>query len=486
MSGRMEGTDHGETGRRHRSLRRRVAVSCGTVFVVGAVAIRFAQWHAAVEAIERDVDLGLQARLAVLEAREGRRPAADSAAADPLGLPAVAPAEGDRRDWLRAVLDVGHRSPDMAAFRWFGGAWRRDGTPVRTVALPAGVGWSPEWNARLGTAWTTPDGAWRLAAIPGSDDTVLVVGADRSALSAAARREAAYQATTFAVWVPFLLGLVWLVLSRALAPLAEIAATARRIRSGDFDQRIDVARADAEVAEVVETVNGMLDRLDDVRRAQSRFNADVAHQLVNPVHAILLEANQAEPRGPAAAAAALGRIDGLARRIERVCETLLAYSRTAALDPRRLRPVDLEPIVAAAIERLEDGARARGIAVVPPAGGAIVKGDADLLEEVIVNLLGNAVDHGAPGDRIEVVVAADAPSCRVAVIDHGPGVAAALIPGLFEQARSGKVSGGHGIGLELSRRIARSHGGDLLHEPTPGGGATFILRLPAPVAPRPA
>jgi hypothetical protein len=95
----------------------------------------------------------------------------------------------------------------------------------------------------------------------------------------------------------------------------------------------------------------MLDRLDAIRLAQSRFNADVAHQLLDPVHAILLES---DPGGaadaPDSAPAVRQRIATLARRIEALCETLLAYSRSAALDPNRLRPVDLEPVLAAGVD----------------------------------------------------------------------------------------------------------------------------------------
>ena len=65
------------------------------------------------------------------------------------------------------------------------------------------------------------------------------------------------------------------------------------------------------------------------------------------------------------------------------------------------------------------------------------------------------------------------------VTSAGVGVAAVDLPALFERFHSGKPEGGHGIGLALSRLIARSHGGDILYEPTPGGGATFVVRLPA-------
>ena len=462
----------------HRSLRRRVAVSFGIVFVLGAILFRLANYQASVDALERDVDLGLRGLLAAIRIHDRHTPANDADDAL-LTLPDLVVTEDDRHGWIGRFLDLGHDPVDLARFRWFAGGWRRDGTIVHDVDLPAGFAWDPAWATRTGTVWNSADGAWRLAAVEGSEGTVLLAGTDRASLAAAARREAIYQATTFAVWVPFVLGLAWVVLSRVLAPLAEIAATAHRIRRGAFGERIDLDRADAEIAEVAGTINGMLDRLDDIRLAQTRFNADVAHQIVNPVHAILLETAPGEDRSAADMAAALDRIDGLARRIDGVCGALLAYSRTAALDADRLRPADLEPIVAAAIERVEDAAEGRGVAIDPPTDSAVVRGDAELLEEVVVNLLTNAVEHARSGDRIGIDVSSGSGGCRVSVVDHGDGVPAAVLPTLFERYRSGKAHGGHGIGLALSRRIARSHGGDLVHEATPGGGATFRLLLPA-------
>ena len=67
----------------------------------------------------------------------------------------------------------------------------------------------------------------------------------------------------------------------------------------------------------------------------------------------------------------------------------------------------------------------------------------------------------------------------MAVIDHGQGVSAEELPHLFERFHTGTPEGGHGVGLALSRLIMRSHGGDLEHERTPGGGATFVLHFPA-------
>jgi signal transduction histidine kinase len=131
--------------------------------------------------------------------------------------------------------------------------------------------------------------------------------------------------------------------------------------------------------------------------------------------------------------------------------------------------------MAAAIDRVEPRAKERGLMIEPPPCGAVVKGDADLLEEVFVNLLVNAVEHGPEGSSVRIVPRVDSSGCLIDIVDRGPGVAEADLPKLFERFHSGKPSGGHGVGLALSRLIMRSHGGDIEYAPTPGGGATFTL-----------
>ncbi|NQW48620.1 MAG: HAMP domain-containing histidine kinase, partial [Planctomycetes bacterium] len=459
------------------------AVWFGTMFVVGAVALRLEHYRTTVEVLERNVDVQLWSRLAAVKAAEQFAP--DISLARQLrsggSFLADVPAATDRTAPRILGIPVPALEPtiDAGPLAWFAGVWRRDGTPVEALDLPAGCAWDPGWLDRLDSLWTTPDGRLRLAATAGLHDTLLVAGTPLEAVAAAARQEARYQILTFVVWVPLVLGVAWLALSRLLVPLAEIAATAHRIRAGRFDDRIDVRRTESEFAEMAGMLNDMLDRLEEIRLSQSRFNADVAHQLMNPVHAIQLEADAAaaRPRTTDELAASLERVGGLSRRIESICGALLAYARSAALDKARLRSIDLEPIISAACDRVADLASGRGIAIIPPPAGMVVKGDAALLEEVFVNLLVNAVEHSGPGDQIEIVVGHDASGCRAAVIDHGAGVPEAAIPELFTRFRSGKPAG-HGVGLALSRRILRSHSGDLGHELTPGGGATFILRFP--------
>lgn len=468
------------TSLRSPSLRRRFAFWFGLLFVLGAVLIRLAYFQATVATLDRDLDELLWSRLGmirVLQQFEQRTPLAEQLDPEADGRFLKSPAGG------REPVDPGTvwawiRRPriDPGQLPWFAGVWSRDGALIDGVDWPAVLGWDSNWRTHGDLPWTTADGRYRLAAAGGGGDTVILVGCDRAAVAAASRTIARFEVWSFLVWVPLVLGVAWLLIARLLAPLAGIAATARRIRGGHFEERIDQARVDEEFQELAGTINEMLDRLEAIRVSQSRFNADVAHQLLNPVHAILLEADASGPstdRG-----SALERIGGLARRIESLCEVLLAYSRSAALDPARLRPIDLEPVVADAIDRVAPLAGPRGITIKPPPGGAVVKGDPALLEEVLVNLLANAVEHSDAASTVAVSLDADPVGCRLAVIDHGRGISAAEVPHLFERFHTGKPGGGHGVGLALARLIMRSHGGNLVHEPTPGGGATFVLQFP--------
>lgn len=461
------------------SLRRRFTLWLGVVVVLGAVALRLSYYRMTVATLARDLDVQLWSRLAAVKAQERFAP-------DTLLDPHVGKAgiflpdlPGGAREAVPRVFGLALRwlgPPNSTAIAWFAGVWKADGTPLDHLDLPADIRFDPAWSQRLDTLWTTPAGTYRLAATAGARDTLLVAGMPLAGLVAAERRVAWHQVVTFAVWVPLVIGTAWYLLSRGLAPAARLATIAGRIRAGHFDERIDLQHTDTEFREAAAALNAMLDRLETIRVSQSRFNADVAHQVLNPVHAILLETDTPGCNGPRDPR--LRRIGKLARRIESLCETLLTYSRSAALDEARLRAVDLEPILAAALDRMLAQAAERGVTLVPPVAGAIVKGDAALLEEAFVNLLGNAVEHSPAGSRVTVTTTLDDKACRVAIIDHGPGVASAELPNLFSRFHSGRPAGGHGIGLALARVIARSHGGDITHTPTPGGGATFTLEIP--------
>jgi len=175
-------------------------------------------------------------------------------------------------------------------------------------------------------------------------------------------------------------------------------------------------------------------------------------------------------------------VAGLRREMERLSEftsELLFFSKGVVPRPVTL---DLAQFVPKVTELARDAAEARGVVltVVPGEQQVRVKADPTLVHVVIANLLGNAVNFAAVGDAappwVEVKVSSSGGGAGVLVRDSGPGVAPAVKRRLFEPFVTGKPNG-VGIGLALSRRIARAHGGDLVHEEAVSGAA-FRLVLP--------
>jgi signal transduction histidine kinase len=178
-------------------------------------------------------------------------------------------------------------------------------------------------------------------------------------------------------------------------------------------------------------------------------------------------------------------VSGLRREMERLSDftsELLFFSKGVVPRPVSL---DLAQFVPKVTELARDAAEAQGVAlkVVPADTRVPVRADPALVHVVIANLVGNAVNFAAVGEAalpwVEVSVTTADSTAGVVVRDSGPGVAASVRPRLFEPFVTGKPNG-VGIGLALSRRIARAHGGDLVHEDAPAGAA-FRLILPREV-----
>ena len=143
--------------------------------------------------------------------------------------------------------------------------------------------------------------------------------------------------------------------------------------------------------------------------------------------------------------------------------------------------VDLAELVEEAAGLVEPAAEARGvgIAVEPPAHRLLAKGDARGVVQVLVNIIGNAVRYSPEGGAVTVSFAEEASTRTVSVADQGPGVAPADQARIFERyQRVGSDPDGAGLGLAISRRLARSMGGDIMLDSTPGEGARFTLVLP--------
>jgi two-component system sensor histidine kinase HydH len=209
--------------------------------------------------------------------------------------------------------------------------------------------------------------------------------------------------------------------------------------------------------------------------------AGVAHELRNPLTSIkgLVQVNLREANARGLPADDLAVIDHEVRRMERTLQTFLDFARPLRPDRRRL---DLAAVVERVTALVGGRARKQGVDLrfQRPAGAVWVDADQDQLQQLVLNLVLNALDALPHGGAVEVDLRPPRDGyTELLVRDTGPGIAAHILPKVFETFVSSKETG-IGLGLPVSRRIAEDHGGTLSAYNLPDGGACFALRLPAP------
>jgi two-component system, OmpR family, sensor histidine kinase MtrB len=268
---------------------------------------------------------------------------------------------------------------------------------------------------------------------------------------------------------------------RALRPLTEVNRAVGAVAAGDLTTRLDVA-SDPDLAPIAASFNRTTEAL--YRRVQSdlRFASNVSHELRTPVTTLLNAVDLLRTRRQQLDVSGRQALDLLAdevARFERLVDDLLEISRTDAGDDRLLL-ADTDP---AELVRQSLPAPARHlIHADPSASDLVVRVDRRRLERTISNLVQNAERHG--GGLVRVAVkAVPGPNVHVAVEDAGPGVPADLREQVFERFSRGAAArdrtSGVGLGLALAAQQVRLHHGRLWVEDRPGGGARFVVELPA-------
>ncbi len=207
--------------------------------------------------------------------------------------------------------------------------------------------------------------------------------------------------------------------------------------------------------------------------------ARIAHEIRNPITAARSLAQQLarEPGAPFAAEHEL--ILAELERVERQVAGLLRFVRR---DELRLEAVDLGELVGATVEHFRRRFEELGVSVDVSAGRAIsTRADRERMRQVLINLLENALDalgDRPVGRRLVVTVAQTNGKATVRVVDNGSGVAAELLPRLFEPFFSLKPNG-TGLGLAIARRTVEAHGGTIAAAPAPEGGLSVSIEVPA-------
>ncbi|NKZ03633.1 sensor histidine kinase [Actinomadura latina] len=271
--------------------------------------------------------------------------------------------------------------------------------------------------------------------------------------------------------------IVSLSVRRALRPVRVMSAELADITGGESERRVTVPGPNDEVSHLAESVNVTLNRLQEVMARQRAFVADVSHELRSPLTGLRaqLEVALEHPEDedwPAVARAALGDAD----RLQGIVSDLLVLAKLGAGVHVERERVDLGELA-----RAEASRRERRVPVeVSAAAGVTVRATPHHLARVLTNLLDNAERHAA--SRVWVTVAADGPEAVLEVRDDGPGIAPEdreRIFWRFQRLREGRArdATGTGLGLTISRDIARAHGGTLVAAPS-DRGARFVLCLP--------
>lgn len=278
------------------------------------------------------------------------------------------------------------------------------------------------------------------------------------------------------------LGLGWLLSGRLLAPLRTLASTAQQVSESDLSQRLPV-RGGGELANLAQTFNEMMGRLDLAFQNQRQLLNDAGHELRTPITIIRghLELMENDPQEVEETRTLL--LDEL-DRMARLVNELILLAKCERPDFLHWETFELSPWLTDLLTKAQAlGDRRwqlslddRGLA-----NGGIIRADRQRLTEALLNLVDNAVRHSQPDDSITLGYSLEKRQVRLWVCDTGDGIAPAEQVRVFERFRRGgnqRRSEGSGLGLAIVKAIAESHGGQVELESELGQGSTFTLVLP--------
>jgi signal transduction histidine kinase len=280
--------------------------------------------------------------------------------------------------------------------------------------------------------------------------------------------------------------LLGLILTRSLVkPLRVVRDAARRIGAGELSHRVPVTTRD-EIGDLATQFNEMAEALERDEQLRRQMMADIAHELRTPLSVIRGQVEALQDGVFALSPENIAPIHDQTLLLGRLVEDLrdLALAEAGRL-PLERAEVAVDKLVRRVVEAFQPRAREKGLALsaelpesLPPA-----LADAQRLEQVLGNLLSNALQHTPQGGAITVRAWGEPGWVSLAVQDNGAGIAAEDLPHIFERFyRSDKTrsraNGSTGLGLSIAKQLIEAHGGTIRVESTPGKGSTFTVRVP--------
>jgi signal transduction histidine kinase len=295
--------------------------------------------------------------------------------------------------------------------------------------------------------------------------------------------------------------LAWIVLRRVVVPIRILSEGAQSFAAGFLNRRIPLRRRD-ELGDLAGALNSMATALEqrleeeeaharalqELNRLQAEFVATASHELRTPVTAIRTYAEallRPQILDDESRRECLEGIDRASDRLARLARTLLDVSRIdRGQVPVQLGPVDVAAVARAAVaQATAAGGSARSRIDLPPELPP-VRADADRLEDVLANLIGNAYKFAPPDSSVTIRACQTGATIAIAVIDGGPGIPPAERERIFDrfyqvQRGADRHAGGSGLGLYIARGYVTAMGGHIRAEGAPGGGSAFVITLTA-------
>jgi signal transduction histidine kinase len=316
---------------------------------------------------------------------------------------------------------------------------------------------------------------------PGSSTGKLIHAVQNQILGGALHRLLIEYAVALVAMTAISVLIGWLLAGRALAPLREITATARRVSSENLGERIDLPGPADELRELADTFDGMLARLDGAFASQRHFVANASHELRTPLAIMRTEVDVAlvDPDASVEELRDMGEaVRDTVDRCERLIASLLLLARSAAATGQE-EPVDIAALAADCITDLWAPAEEAQVEIRDDLKPAWTSGHPGLLERLIANLVDNGIHHNVPGGYLQIQTRSSGDEVELVVANGGEPIDPERVMELAEPFRRlDRSVRGFGLGLSIVRSIAQAHHGEATLLAPATGGLEVHVTLP--------